>query len=88
MAGVKAPPETGANRVIAATNKRSIMEEALKADWKKKFKERVADQFVTLWGNHRPLRLMFQDEARFGRIADTRVLFGAVAQIDQWLVPW
>ncbi|SDZ18472.1 DDE superfamily endonuclease [Nitrosomonas sp. Nm33] len=27
---------------------------------------------VAAWGNHRPLRLMFQDEARFGRIADRR----------------
>jgi len=30
------------------------------------------DQIVTAWGNDRPLRLMFQDEARFGRISDTR----------------
>jgi hypothetical protein len=30
------------------------------------------DQIVAVWGNSRPLRLMFQDEARFGRISDTR----------------
>ena len=27
---------------------------------------------IASWGNNRPLRLMFQDEARFGRIADRR----------------
>jgi len=27
---------------------------------------------VATWNNQRPLRLMFQDEARFGRISDTR----------------
>ena len=37
----------------------------------KKLKERV-DEIVTTWSDDRPLRLMFQDEARFGRIADTR----------------
>ena len=30
------------------------------------------DQIVVSWNNDRPLRLMFQDEARFGRIPDTR----------------
>ena len=30
------------------------------------------DQIVATWNRHRPLRLMFQDEARFGRISDTR----------------
>ena len=30
------------------------------------------DQIVASWNNDRPLRLMFQDEARFGRIPDTR----------------
>lgn len=29
-------------------------------------------QIVATWGNLRPLRLVFQDEARFGRISDTR----------------
>ena len=29
------------------------------------------DQIVATWGEARPLRLMFQDEARFGRISDT-----------------
>jgi len=29
-------------------------------------------EIVTTWSNSRPLRLMFQDEARFGRISDTR----------------
>ena len=28
-------------------------------------------EIVASWRNGRPLRLMFQDEARFGRIADT-----------------
>ena len=30
------------------------------------------DEIVASWNNARPLRLMFQDEARFGRISDTR----------------
>ena len=30
------------------------------------------DQIVVSWNNDRPLRLMSQDEARFGRIPDTR----------------
>ncbi len=30
------------------------------------------EQIVISWGNDRPLRLMFQDEARFGRISGTR----------------
>ena len=30
------------------------------------------DQIVATWGEDRPLRLIFQDEARFGRISDTR----------------
>ena len=30
------------------------------------------DQIVASWNNDQPLRLMFQDEARFGRIPDTR----------------
>lgn len=29
-------------------------------------------EIVATWNNDRPLRLMFQDEARFGRISDTR----------------
>ena len=30
------------------------------------------EQIVASWNNDRPLRLMSQDEARFGRIPDTR----------------
>ncbi len=35
-----------------------------------KIKERL-DEMIATWGNHQPLRLMFQDEARFGRVSDT-----------------
>ena len=37
----------------------------------KKLPEKVSE-LLSSWQNERPLRLMFQDEARFGRISDTR----------------
>jgi hypothetical protein len=36
------------------------------------------DQIVKSFATPRPMRLMFQDEVRFGRISDTSVLLGTV----------
>jgi len=43
---------------------------AARDDWKKPHGN--LDQIVATWDNDRPLRLMFQDKAQFGRISDTR----------------
>ena len=37
----------------------------------KKFPELIT-QIKKEWGEEKPFRVMFQDEARFGRISDTR----------------
>jgi hypothetical protein len=45
----------------------------------KKLKERL-DKMV--WSNHRPPRLMFENEACFGHIADKSAIAGASLQIN------
>lgn len=56
-------------------------------DWKKKLQGKL-DEIVATWSNNRPLRLMFQDEARFGRISDTRYSAGAAVRPDRSSMRW
>ena len=50
-------------RKLAPDTAHSQGDAALREDWKKTPGELV--QAVTAWGNHRPLRLMFQDDTRY-----------------------
>jgi len=57
-------------RKPAPDKRNSKTDVAARIEWKK-FPETVAE-VSRQWEGNGPLRLMFQDEARFGRISDTR----------------